>query len=106
YPIKLERGRKIREINSHVKICVTIGLIGSRKRVVLGVEEGKAYSSEVNLLKSLLKKMEFRGFYFIGDKGYDSIEIIRDVKERRQRSIHVGINFICHIFSMLIFTLI
>ncbi|MCX7720672.1 MAG: transposase [Dictyoglomus thermophilum] len=41
------------------------------RRIILGVEGGKAYTS-----------YKFKGFYFIGDKGYDSIEIIREIKER------------------------
>lgn len=64
-------------------VCAVIGLMKQkRKNVIWGLEAGKAYSNECKLFKSLLKKMEFQGFYFIGDKGYDSIEIIRKIKEK------------------------
>lgn len=82
YPMKLERGKRIREIKSHVRVCAIAGLMRGGKRVILGVEAGKAYSSEINLLKSLLKDMKFRGFYFIGDKGYDSKDIIKEIKKK------------------------
>jgi len=45
-----------------------------RRKIILGVEGGKAYTS-----------YKFKGFYFIGDKGYDSIEIIREIKEERSK---------------------
>lgn len=80
--MKFERGRKIRNIKSHVRVCAIVGLMRKERRIVLGVEGGKAYTSEINLFKSLLKYVKFKGFYFIGDKGYDSIEIIREIKEK------------------------
>jgi len=70
-PIKIERGRKIGNIKSHVRVCVIVGLMRKGRKIILGVEGGKTYTSEINLLKFLLKYMKFKGFYFIGDKGYD-----------------------------------
>jgi len=65
-------------------VCGVAGLMKDiNKCVILRAKVGGAYSSEVKLFESILEKMEFEGFYLIGDKGYDSIKIIKEIKKRK-----------------------
>ncbi|MGC8871253.1 MAG: transposase, partial [Brevinematia bacterium] len=84
YSQRIKRGKEIRLIKSHIRVGVIIGIrkdIG--KNIVIGVKTGKAYESEVKIAKNILDKgMELKGEYFIGDKSYDSIELIKEIERR------------------------
>ncbi|MCX8075713.1 MAG: hypothetical protein N3C57_01655 [Aquificaceae bacterium] len=53
------RGRQIREVRAHVKTEVLIGVRG-KKKIVLGVSVGEAYSDELKLLWAILDRAEFK----------------------------------------------
>lgn len=79
YPLKFYRGRETRRVKSHVRLVTVIGVLEDNKRVVLGEAAGKAYSSEIKLLKEALKSLPYEEMDVIcaiGDKGFDSIEIM------------------------------
>lgn len=64
-----KRGAELREVRSHVKAEVVIGVRGGKK-VVVGVNVGGAYADENNLLIPLIERLRFRGRYFLGDAYY------------------------------------
>jgi len=79
YPLKFFRGKDIREVKSHVRVVAMIGIVGDKRRVVLSANAGGAYSSELKLalpMVDALKSFCSDG-YFIADKCYDSVELMR-----------------------------
>ena len=88
YPVKFLRGKEVRFIRSHVRVCVIIGVMELRgKRVVLAVADGGPYESEVHMAMRALSQLrrvmggEESGIPFIADKGYDSVRVIERVME-------------------------
>jgi hypothetical protein len=87
YPLKILRGKEIKEVKSHVKVVVLSVHLKNGKRFILTALPGESYASEVKLGKQILKWLNERGFTlralkgkpFLGDKAYDSIEFIEDV---------------------------
>ncbi len=80
------RGKEIRQVKSHVKTEVLVGVVRD-KAVVVGINTGKAYSDEIKLLMPMMKELEYRGRYFLGDAYYGSVELLRRVKELRMEAI-------------------
>ena len=83
YPLVYHRGTSIREVKSHVRLVVLMGILEDGGRVVLGATSGGAYASEVKLLLQMLDSLgEFcDGGYFVADRCYDSIEVMRKLCE-------------------------
>jgi len=86
YPAKFHRGKEIRLIRSHVKICVIIGVLkSSRKRILLALRDGGPYANEAQMVIQALSQLEqlmgtrVRGVPFVADKGYDSVRVIEEV---------------------------
>ncbi len=73
------KGKEIRQVKSHIKTEVLVGVI-KNKAVVVGVNTGTAYSDECKLLSPMLKALNFRVRYFLGDAYYGKVEILRKVK--------------------------
>uniref|UniRef100_A0A7V4DX96 IS4/IS5 family transposase n=1 Tax=Dictyoglomus thermophilum TaxID=14 RepID=A0A7V4DX96_DICTH len=71
-------------IKSHIRVGVIIGIRKDiKKNIVMGVKAGKAYESEVKIAKNILREgIELNGEYFVGDKAYDSIELIKEIEKR------------------------
>jgi phosphoribosyl-ATP pyrophosphohydrolase len=84
YNQRIKRGKEIRQIKSHIRVGVIIGVRKDiKKNIVMGVKAGKAYESEVKIAKEILEGgIELNGEYFIGDKAYDSTELIKDIENR------------------------
>ncbi|MCX8075830.1 MAG: transposase, partial [Aquificaceae bacterium] len=76
------RGRQIREVKAHVKTEVLIG-VGGKKKIVLGVAVGKAYSDELKLLWAILDRAEFKAQHFVADGYYDSVRLIKHFEQRQ-----------------------
>jgi len=83
YPLVYHRGTSIREVRAHVRVVVLMGLLEDGRRVVLGATSGGAYASEVKLLLRMLDSLgEFcNGGYFVADRCYDSVEVMRRLCE-------------------------
>ena len=83
YPLVYHRGTSVREVRSHVRVVVLMGILEDGGRVVLGATSGGAYASEVKLLLQMLDSLgEFcDGGYFVADRCYDSIEVMRKLCE-------------------------
>ncbi|MCX8164515.1 MAG: hypothetical protein N3D14_03895 [Aquificaceae bacterium] len=54
------RGKQIREVKSHVKIEVLIGVRG-KKKMVLGVAVDSVYFDELKLLWTMLGRVKVKG---------------------------------------------
>ncbi|QTA37224.1 transposase [Thermosipho ferrireducens] len=74
------RGTYVRQIKNHVR-CEVV-LTKGKYKLFQYVEVGKAYSSEIKLLKKLLKKIELKGKKFIADKLYD-VKWLREYLKKR-----------------------
>jgi len=83
YPIKFLRGEEVRKVSSHVKVVFIIGIIKGKKRFIMQCNTGKPYASEVKLLKEVIEDLDIKARYFIGDKCYDCIEIIKAICKKR-----------------------
>ena len=64
------RGKKIREVSSHVKVELVVGRIVKGKDVIFGVAMGRAYSDERKLLEGMIGKVKTRSKYMLGDALY------------------------------------
>lgn len=86
YYLRYERGEKIKQISSHVKTEVVIGVIG-RKRYLKAVLVGEAYKDERVMLKEMIRKgyirLKGKGNIFIGDKLYGMDNELLEELERR-----------------------
>ena len=82
------RGKKIREVSSHVKVELVVGRMGNRKEVIFGVEMGRAYSDERKLLEGMIGKVEARSKYILGDALYGkSVKVLRNLFEKAEEVI-------------------
>ncbi len=114
YPLKILRGKEIKEIKSHVKVVALSVHLKNGKRFILRVAAGGSYASEVKLGREILKWIVSDGFIrevlrnkpFLGDKAYDSIEFIKElvnlgfrpyirVRETFRKGIKSGIRKLC-----------
>jgi len=84
YPLKILRGKEIKEVKSHVKVVVLSVHLKNGKRFILTALPGESYASEVKLGEKIVRWLNERGFIwralkgkpFLGDKAYDSVKFI------------------------------
>lgn len=81
YPMKLHRGTEIRKIRTHVKVAALVGLVG-RRRYVVSAKAGPPYSGDTTLIQPLLDRMPEGEGFILGDKGFDSINIMTTVARK------------------------
>ena len=81
YPMKLHRGTEIRKIKTHVKIGALIGFVGM-KRYVVSASAGKSYTGDTVLIQPLLEKLPKGTGSVLGDKGFDSHQIMATILEK------------------------
>lgn len=74
------RGKRLREVKSHIKTEVLIGIWG-KYVICVGIKAGKAYTDEIVLLNEILSKTHIKARYFIADAYYGKIELIRYMEE-------------------------
>jgi len=86
YKLSYKRGKELREVKSHVKTEVLIGVVRG-KSVVLDVNVGKPYADEVGLLNPMLDSLEFRARYFLGDAYYDKVSVLKKVKDMNMQAV-------------------
>ena len=86
YPMKLYLGTEIRKIRTHVKIAALLGLAG-KKRFVVSAKAGRAYAGETKLTEPQIKALPNGKGSVLGDKGFDSIEIMRIVMSKGYRPV-------------------
>lgn len=84
YPLKIHRGLDIRKIKAHVKAAALVGVFGKR-RFILSAATGPAFSGETKLIKPLLEALpavpKTSRRYFLADKGFDSLKIMKTAKD-------------------------
>jgi len=72
YNLNWKRGTQIRTVQAHVRL-----------EVVTVVETGRAYESEIEMLRKALSRLEAqKGLPFIADKAYDSVDIIQTLLDK------------------------
>lgn len=76
YPMKLHRGTEIRKIRSHVKAAVLAGVFGKKRRFIISANTGPPYTGDPKLVHPLINDLELSHGYLVGDKGFDSHEIM------------------------------
>ena len=76
YPMKFHRGLEIRKIKAHVKAAVLAGVFGKKRRFIISANTGPPYTGDTTLARPLIKNLEPSRGYLIGDKGFDSHEIM------------------------------
>ena len=82
------RGKKIREVSSHVKVELVVGRMVNGKDVILGVAMGRVYSDERKLLEGMIGKVKARSKYMLGDALYGmSVKVLRKLFEKAERVI-------------------
>jgi hypothetical protein len=81
YPLQLHRGTEIRKIQNHVKVGALIGFVGL-KRYVVSVSAGQAYAGDTTLIQPLLEKLKDGKGNVLGDKGFDSHQIMATIKDK------------------------
>lgn len=83
YPMKFHLGTEIKKIRSHVKIAALAGIFGHH-RFALSAAAGRPYASELKLSFPLVKNLEPAPHsYVLGDKGFDCIEFIQMIREKK-----------------------
>jgi len=76
---------EVRKVKSHVRHVAVIGVWEDNKRIVLGEAAGGAYSSEIKLLRGVLRELSYEDVEAIcalGDKGFDAIDVIEEFYHR------------------------
>ena len=81
YPLQYLRGTEVRKIQSHVRALALVASTG-KERFVIGAESGKAYTSEVKMTEKLLPQFSFKKLPFLGDKAFDSINLLHLIKNQ------------------------
>jgi len=82
------RGKKIREVSSHVKVELVVGRMGNGKDVIFGVAMGRVYSDERKLLEGMIGKVKARSKYILGDALYGmSVKVLRNLFEEAEEVI-------------------
>ena len=87
YPLKVLRGREIKQVKSHVKAVILSAHLGNGKRFIVSLSCGRSYSSEVKLAQEVLNFVfhsntvyrYLKGKPVLGDKAYDSEEFINEL---------------------------
>ncbi|AAC07367.1 IS5-like element ISAae1 family transposase [Aquifex aeolicus] len=87
YELKWKKGKELRNVKSHVKTEVLVGVVRN-KAIVVDINTGKSYADENMLLRSMLKELGFRARYFLGDAYYGkSAGVLEEIKKLRMESI-------------------
>ncbi len=87
YNLTWKRGKKLREVNSHIKTGILVGVV-KNKSIVFSVNTDKAYADENRLLREMLSKLDIRSKYFLGDSYYGkSVETLKIIKEKGMKAI-------------------
>lgn len=86
YPMKLHRGTEIRKIKTHVKVGALIGFV-DRKRYVVSAAAGQSYAGDTTLVQPLLEKLESGKGCILGDKGFDSLQIMTTITSKGYDSV-------------------
>lgn len=75
------RGTAAKEVASHVRAVLLVGIDEKKRIIPLSCEVDFAYASEVEMLRRLLSRVDklFR-LPFIGDKGFDAVDILERVR--------------------------
>jgi Transposase DDE domain len=76
YPMKFHLGTEIRKIKAHVKAAVLAGVFGKKRRFIISANTGPPYTGDTTLVRPLINGLEQSKGYLIGDKGFDSHEIM------------------------------
>jgi len=79
YPMKFFNGMDIRKIKTHVKLGVLIGLTNKGKRFVVSAKADKSYAGDTTLIQPLLDNLDSGKGYVLGDKGFDSCQIMQTI---------------------------
>jgi len=78
YNLNWKRGTQIRTVQAHVRLEVVTVVDEDGRKIIMVVETGRAYESEIEMLRKALSRLEAKkGLPFIADKGYDSVDIIQ-----------------------------
>ena len=81
YYLRWKRGKELRQVSSHVKTEVLVGVVRG-KAVVVDVNAGRSYSDENKLLMPMLERVGVRARYFVGDAYYGkSVSVLKKVKK-------------------------
>ena len=81
YHLRWKRGKELRQVSSHVKTEVLVGVVKG-KAVVVNVNTGRSYSDENRLLMPMLESLGVRARYFVGDAYYGkSVSVLKRIKE-------------------------
>ena len=81
YPLQYLRGTEVRKVQSHVRALALVASTG-KERFVIEAESGKAYTSEVKMTEKLLPQFSFKNLPFLGDKAFDSINLLHLIKKQ------------------------
>lgn len=81
YPMKFFNGMDIRKIKTHVKLGVLIG-VANGKRFVVSAKADKSYAGDTTLVQPLLDNLDLGRGYVLGDKGFDSCQIMQTILEK------------------------
>jgi hypothetical protein len=83
YVLRWLRGTEVKEVSAHVKVVVIVGVDERNRIIPLDCEVSGAYTSEIVMLRGLLERMR-KGLDvpFVGDKGFDAVDILKILKER------------------------
>ena len=76
YPMKFHLGTEIRKIRAHVKAAVLARVFGKKRRYIISANTGPPYTGDTTLVRPLIRGLEPSRGYLIGDKGFDSHEIM------------------------------
>ncbi len=83
YNLKWQRGTEVRTVKSHVRLEVILAVDEEGKRVIMTVETGGPYASEIEMLRKAIERIQTsKKVPFIADKGYDAIDIIHKLLEK------------------------
>ncbi len=79
--MKEKRGKEIREVKSHIKTQLLIGVV-NKKKFILSAKAHNAYSDENKLLLEILKDIRVKGRYFLGDSYYGkNVKVLEKIAE-------------------------
>uniref|UniRef100_A0A7C3RNC8 Uncharacterized protein n=1 Tax=Dictyoglomus thermophilum TaxID=14 RepID=A0A7C3RNC8_DICTH len=75
------RGIVAKEVASHVRAVLLVGIDEKKRIILLCCEVVFAYASEVEMLRRLLSRVDkLLGLPFIGNKGFNAVDILERVR--------------------------
>jgi len=70
YNLNWKRGTQIRTVQAHIRLEVVTVVDEDGRKIIMVVETGRAYESEIEMLRKALSRLEAqKGLPFIADKG-------------------------------------